>query len=157
MNQVLFICTGNYYRSRYAEILFNHIAVQYNLDWTSLSRGFQESTREAPLSLHAYNGLSAKGIYCNQVRFPIKLTTADLGMAHRVILMDEHEHRPMLTAEYAEWSDHVDSWNIRDIDLETPDTALERLDKKINLLIASLETENNQNFWANNHLKAQVS
>jgi len=36
---VLFLCTGNYYRSRFAEIVFNHVAVRMNLNWRATSRG----------------------------------------------------------------------------------------------------------------------
>src|SRR5277367_4722244 len=36
---ILFICTGNYYRSRFAEELFNHLARQRELDWRADSRG----------------------------------------------------------------------------------------------------------------------
>ena len=157
MNEVLFICTGNYYRSRYAEMLFNHIASEYGLEWASLSRGFQESTRKAPISQHAYNELISKGIVCNQLRYPIKLSPADLAMAHKIILMDEQEHRPMLMEEYSEWSDYVEYWNIRDVEFESPKTALSRLEKNVNLLIGSLETESNQYLWNNNHLKVQYS
>jgi protein-tyrosine phosphatase len=28
-----FFCTGNYFRSRFAEILFNHVAHEANLNW----------------------------------------------------------------------------------------------------------------------------
>jgi protein-tyrosine phosphatase len=157
MNQVLFICTGNYYRSRYAEILFNFTASDYDLSWTSFSRGFQDSTRKAPISQHALAGLQNKEIYLNQVRYPIKLTPADLAMAHRIILMDESEHKPMLHTHFAEWSDHVEYWNIQDVDFENPESALGRLDRKIDLLIGSLETENNQFLWENNHLKVRFS
>ena len=37
---VLFLCTGNYYRSRFAEELFNHEAGRAGLYWTAQSRGF---------------------------------------------------------------------------------------------------------------------
>ena len=157
MNQVLFICTGNYYRSRYAEILFNHTASEYGLGWTSFSRGFQESNREAPISLHTLTRLDQKGILLNQVRFPIQLNAADMALAHRIILMDEQEHKPMLLSEYPEWSNHVDYWNIQDVDFEQPVTALERLERKVDLLIGSLETENNQFLWNDNHLKVKFS
>ncbi len=153
MNQVLFICTGNFYRSRYAEMLFNHTTKDYMLTWTSFSRGFQNSDREYPISKHTMKGLTAKGIYPNQVRYPIKLTPSDLALAHRIIIMDEKEHRSMLNSEFSEWSDYVEYWNIQDIDFESPTTALSQLDKKIDLLIGSLETESNQYFWNNNHLK----
>ena len=36
---VLFLCTGNYFRSRFAEILFNSLSTQRGLDWTASSRG----------------------------------------------------------------------------------------------------------------------
>ena len=157
MNQVLFICTGNFYRSRYAETLFNHTTNDYSLKWTSTSRGFRSSDREAPISRNTMRGLTTKGIYLTQVRYPIKLSPADLALAHRIILMDELEHRPMMESEFSEWSDHVEYWDIRDIEYESPDQALNRLDKKIDLLIASLETESNQFLWSNNHLKTQIS
>lgn len=157
MNQVLFICTGNYYRSRYAEILFNYTASDYQLSWTSFSRGFMESTREAPISPHTIQGLSSKGIYLNQLRYPIKLSPADLALAHRIILLDEKEHKPMMESSFAEWSDHVEYWNIRDIDYEKPASALERLDTRIDLLIGSLETASNPYLWQNHRLKVQFS
>jgi len=39
MNKILFLCTGNYYRSRFAEHLFNWLAVKQGLDWQADSRG----------------------------------------------------------------------------------------------------------------------
>ena len=39
MKQVLFLCTGNYYRSRFAEIFFNHLASQTSLPWHADSSG----------------------------------------------------------------------------------------------------------------------
>jgi protein-tyrosine phosphatase len=37
--QVLFLCSGNYYRSRFAEDLFNHAAKSAGLNWRASSRG----------------------------------------------------------------------------------------------------------------------
>ena len=36
---VLFLCTGNYYRSRFAEILFNARTAQEPIDFHATSRG----------------------------------------------------------------------------------------------------------------------
>ena len=36
---LLFVCTGNYYRSRFAEHLFNALAAQAGLPWRAESRG----------------------------------------------------------------------------------------------------------------------
>ena len=40
---VLFLCTCNYYRSRFAEIVFNHKARKAGLDWQATSRGLARS------------------------------------------------------------------------------------------------------------------
>src|SRR5262249_40863295 len=37
--EVLFLCTGNYYRSRFADILFSAEASRRGLAWSSFSRG----------------------------------------------------------------------------------------------------------------------
>lgn len=157
MSQVLFICTGNYYRSRYAEIIFNHTATEYGLDWTSFSRGFQESTREAPISHNALDRLHSRNVLTSQIRYPIKLSPSDLALAHRIILMDEQEHKPMLESQFTEWSDYVEYWNIQDVEFEAPASALDRLEKKVDLLISNLEIESNQLLWGNNHLQVQFS
>lgn len=38
MRTVLFLCTGNYYRSRFAEEIFNARAAALGLDWRAESR-----------------------------------------------------------------------------------------------------------------------
>ena len=40
---VLFLCTGNYYRSRFAEALFDSVAVRMGLPWRASSRGWRWS------------------------------------------------------------------------------------------------------------------
>jgi protein-tyrosine phosphatase len=39
VSTVLFLCTGNYYHSRFAEILFNSVASRMGLPWRASSRG----------------------------------------------------------------------------------------------------------------------
>ena len=36
---ILFLCTGNYYRSRFAEVLFNSLADRMGMPWRASSRG----------------------------------------------------------------------------------------------------------------------
>ena len=36
---ILFLCTGNYYRSRFAEVMFNSVAAKMSLPWKATSRG----------------------------------------------------------------------------------------------------------------------
>jgi len=57
---VLFLCTGNYYRSRFAEELFNHHAERAGLDWTAQSRGLaleRGAHNVGPISPVALHGL----------------------------------------------------------------------------------------------------
>jgi protein-tyrosine phosphatase len=64
IRRVLFLCTGNYYRSRYAEELFNHLATAEGLAWHAFSCGAAEKGSPdnfGPMSLFAREALAAKG------------------------------------------------------------------------------------------------
>ena len=61
---ILFLCTGNYYRSRFAEELFNHHAERAGLDWVAQSRGLaleRGAHKVGPIS-HAHASTVARGI-----------------------------------------------------------------------------------------------
>ncbi|MFZ5819479.1 MAG: hypothetical protein ACOYYJ_06225 [Chloroflexota bacterium] len=80
-NKVLFICTGNYYRSRYAELFFNETAANMQVNWRAVSRGLaaDEGHNEGPVSAHASRRLTLRGISTGApVRFPLQLEEKDL-------------------------------------------------------------------------------
>ncbi len=62
---VLFLCTGNYYRSRFAEILFNSVAGKMGLTWRASSRGLaleRGVNTVGPMAVSAVKALEALGV-----------------------------------------------------------------------------------------------
>jgi protein-tyrosine phosphatase len=54
MPTVLFLCSGNYYRSRFAEVYFNRLAEQQPSAWRADSRGLAlDPANPGPISRHA--------------------------------------------------------------------------------------------------------
>jgi protein-tyrosine phosphatase len=139
MNTVLFLCTGNYYRSRFAEELFNHHARLAMLDWRAQSRGLaverggQNTGPIWPTVLHALKELAivARGAD----RFPQQCTASDLASAHFIVAVKETEHRPLLRARFADWECLPDYWNVHDIDEATPAEALSLLTQQVRALL----------------------
>ncbi len=85
---VVFICTGNDYRSRFSEHLFNALAKKYGVLWQATSGGLKTwtvATNEGPLSEFAAYRLTAMGIPFHGERFPIQLSEADLENADLVV------------------------------------------------------------------------
>lgn len=60
-SKVLFLCTGNYYRSRFAEYLFNREAKQHGLNWHADSCGLALKSRRGQrwASSHPHTGTAA--------------------------------------------------------------------------------------------------
>ena len=73
MPTVLFLCSGNYYRSRFAETLFNWLAIQHGLDWWAKSGGLRlYPANIGPISHYAVSGLRHRGIPIPEpYRFPL--------------------------------------------------------------------------------------
>ena len=63
-NTVLFLCSGNYYRSRFAELVFNHLAKCAGLDWRATSRALVlelGACNVGPISDHTRAAVAALG------------------------------------------------------------------------------------------------
>jgi len=141
-NTLLFLCTGNYYRSRFAEILFNTWVTQAQIDWQATSRGLATeliSRDYGPISLHAVNRLNERGITLGkEIRYPIQLEESDLHQANRVIALYELEHRPYLESGFPGWADKIEYWDIPDRELAPVNQALTAIEANVLELIARL-------------------
>lgn len=139
--QVLFLCTGNYYRSRFAEILFNHLAPEGGLNWRADSRGLAIELNKAnagAISHFAVEGLNRLGIDVSEPRFPQKVKVNDLEAADLVIAMYDAEHRPMVLERIPDWVDRIEFWRVPDIDFVPPSIALSEIEQQVKSLIARL-------------------
>jgi len=143
-SRVLFLCTGNYYRSRFAEHLFNHLAPHYELPWRAFSRGLAtELVAEdaGPISPFALYGLALRGIQLEgQIRPPIQLFEGDLASAHHIVALKQAEHLPLLRRTFPAWVERVEFWHVHDIDVAAPDDALPHLEEAIRDLLNRLAT-----------------
>ena len=86
-NTVLFLCTGNYYRSRFAEVLFNSVAGKMSLPWRASSRGIaleRGVNNVGPMEVAAVKALEARGLraVAEFGSFPIQVTVEDFEAAH---------------------------------------------------------------------------
>ena len=62
---VLFLCTGTYYRGRFAEVLFNSVAGKMGLAWRASSKGLaleRGVNNVGPMAASAVQALEALGI-----------------------------------------------------------------------------------------------
>jgi protein-tyrosine phosphatase len=140
---VLFLCTGNFYRSRFAEILFNHLARERGMAWRAESRGLDlkiGAHNVGPISVHARQACAARGLPLPEpLRFPLALVEQDLNAASLVIAVKEGEHRAYLLRLFPEWVERVRYWNVHDLDAAAAHDAMNELEGLVRRLIASLE------------------
>jgi protein-tyrosine phosphatase len=140
LNTVLFLCSGNYYRSRFAELYFNAFAADRGVLWRADSRGLQiHGGNPGPISWFTVHRLQMAGICLPTThRNPIPLCEADLQTAQHVVAVKEAEHRPMLTENFPTWADRVEYWHIHDLDCAMPELALVELTGKVEELLKRL-------------------
>jgi protein-tyrosine phosphatase len=142
--RVLFVCTGNYYRSRFAELLFNHLACEAELNWQADSRGFHAAEQPwilAPILPDVQEALVALGVRIDrQLRFPLQLQLRDLKRADLVIALDEAEHRADLAKAFPGWEERVDYWHVQDLHAIPASLALPAIEQEVRALIQRLQT-----------------
>jgi protein-tyrosine phosphatase len=142
MKSVLFLCTGNYYRSRFAEELFNHRAERDGLRWAAYSRGLAIERgifNVGPLSAHVLDALAERGLAPRSGnRVPQQCTRTDLQAADHIVALNEAEHRPLLIERFPEWEDRVEYWHIHDVTDTASAVALSSIADQIDLLVDRL-------------------
>jgi protein-tyrosine phosphatase len=143
MKRVLFLCSANYYRSRFAEHLFNHLAPEAGLNWRAESRGLLVGFwgDVGPISDFTVDALKARGIPVDDDhRDPQALTLADLADSELVVAVKEREHRPLMSQQFSDWADRIEYWDVDDLDCATPDVALPYLEHRVRALVARLHS-----------------
>src|SRR5436305_709823 len=111
---VLFLCTGNYYRSRFAEIFFNWHARKMNIAWRADSRGLRiDPLNLGHMSRFTVRRLAALGISPSaDQRYPQDLNLSDLKAAGHIVAVKEAEHRPLMMSRFPHWLDKVEFWQV---------------------------------------------
>ncbi|WP_441228813.1 low molecular weight phosphatase family protein [Tardiphaga sp. 20_F10_N6_6] len=139
---VLFLCTGNYYRSRYAEELFNHLARRAGLDWEAVSLALAiERGRDniGPMARQTIDALTIDSIApLGASRMPAVCTHDALAASDMVVAVKEAEHRTLLVTRFPGWEDRVTYWHVHDIDVAPPDVALGELKALVEALVQRL-------------------
>ena len=130
---MLFLCTGNYYRSRFAEHFFNEQARERQLAWQATSRGLQPSLENLGfMSRHALDRLNSLGMAPREpLRLPKDLQSSDLMTAELIIAMNEVEHRPLMAARFPEWTERIRYWSICDLDVADADSGLSAIESAV--------------------------
>lgn len=148
--KVLFLCTGNYYRSRFAEHVFNHLAPLACPDWTATSRALaleRGHRNVGPISPLAVAALRQMGIPLEEPeRWPMSLAACDLEAADLVVAVKRDEHRPLLEAHFPLWfRDHAgrtEFWDVDDIAVRASNSALPELTDDVGNLCRRLAAQN---------------
>ncbi len=137
---VLFLCTGNYFRSRFAEASFNHLAEKEGLHWKAFSRGLAIHLVSGDLSPHTEDALHARRIdkkHTGSSR--VQASLEDFHKANLIIALRDTEHRPMMRRLFPEWAQKITYWDVRDIDESDPHASLAIVEELVNELIRSLK------------------
>ncbi len=129
---VLFICTGNYYRSRFAEALFNHLAEQAGSRWRAISRGVAIGLAPPGLSPFTRDWLQRNGIDLRHTTPErVALTVADLERATHRVALKEAEHRAYIRRNFPSWDDRITYWHFHDLDVLTAEELLPSLERHV--------------------------
>lgn len=140
VKRVLFLRSANYYRSRFAELLFNHLAQEHGLEWSAESRGIvaDSSYNPGPIARATLQELTRRNIAYQEPRYPIQLIDDDFVTPQRIIALYEPEHRPMVRQHFPEREQKIEFWRVPELNECSAEQAFTIIQERVNLLIEEL-------------------
>jgi len=140
--RVLFLCSGNYYRSRFAELLFNHLAAVDGLPFRADSAGLWpqcHTHNPGPISPHTIAALKERGIALPSVlRTPRDVQEADIETSALTVALKEAEHRPLVMKLFPGLLERVEFWHVDDVGDAPPSVALPMIEHLVQQLLLRL-------------------
>lgn len=138
MAHVLFICTGNFYRSRFAEAVFNHHAERLGHAARAFSRGLMTHVVEGEISPLAQRALTERAIPIHYTSHrPTQITAGDFVRAQTIVALHDEEHRPMIAARFPDQLGRVTFWDVSDLPMP-PDVAFPLIERHVLDLLTAL-------------------
>jgi protein-tyrosine phosphatase len=141
--QVLFLCSGNYYRSRFAEHLFNHLAEAGGLAFRADSAGLWpdcHTHNPGPMSPHTIAALGERGVRLPAVlRAPRDVQQSDIENSTITVALKEAEHRPLVTKQFPALLERVEFWHVDDVGDAPPSVALPMIEGLVRELVQRLQ------------------
>jgi len=141
--QILFVCTGNWFRSKFAETYLR------SKGYTNvISRGIDVNNNKYKeiRKLQKINKCVKKKLkqlklikFYNYNIVPTQLSNSDIKRSRITIAMDKKEHRKAIKSTFSKYSNNVIYWDISDVDAgdcTKEDTILTKLMIKIDSYFA---------------------
>jgi protein-tyrosine phosphatase len=142
--RVLFLCSGNYYRSRFAELFFNHLAEAEGLPYRADSAGLWPECHKhnpGPISRHTIAALAERGIQLpSELRAPRDVEQSDIERSTITVALKEAEHRPLISDRFPALLERVEFWHVDDVGDAPPSVALPMIDRLVRELVQRLRT-----------------
>ena len=141
MNNILFVCTGNIFRSRFAEEVFNHLCKINGVDATAFSAGLQVGRYKQRKiywpAMSELERLKIEPLRSNEDS--VHINDIDVSIYYQIICMDEEEHKPMVRSNELLSGFTFQYWNIVDMPKVSSDISLPKCYKKVESLIDQLK------------------
>lgn len=140
--RVLFLCSGNYYRSRFAEHLFNHLVETEPLAYRAESAGLWPrcyTHNPGPMSPHTIAALAERGIRLpTELRAPRDVLETDIEQSAFTVALKEAEHRPIVVERFPALLHRVEFWHVDDVGDAPPSVALPMIERLVRQLVQRL-------------------
>lgn len=154
-HKVLFLGVTNHCASRFAEIMFNHLAGEQLLNFYGASRGVMVGHQQSPIDPRTVTALTVRGIPMTaNPRAPVTLKQRDLMESDYLVLVSGTELSKRISRARNLQEKQVIEWNFANVNKLTPSQLFPALEAEVYLLIRRLQQHHQKTNRYQDHISA---